>query len=382
MPHPNTKISLLIPTKNRANFLSRLLNYYADLNFQGHLLIGDSSEGEHLACNHKFVQSLAGQLKITHQEYPNLSAEHCGMNLVRIVQTPYAAWLPDDDFLVPASIEKCINFLETHPDYNAAAGVSQKVALDSETAIGNIIKSILIYLPTAEQDNATERFLSYMTMEFGNTVHCVHRIEPFRMLYKVADESKERIWVGSYLPDLLLLLIGKVKVLDCLYLIQQIHGERLGFKNVRNALHWLQNESWAPSAQVFLATFAKELAKQDGLPLEETQKIVEQGFWFFLNKRLVKYYQRTYQNSHTLLPPLNDILPSQVKHTRTIRKSINYLHRFGVSPVLVNHLQKRKWIPEEWSLHYDLSLKTLLDPRSRYHEDFMPIYQAITSNNS
>ena len=62
----------------------------------------------------------------------------------KIVQENYVSYIGDDDYLIPNSLEKCIQFLETHPEYSTAHGKGIAFSLDQIGAYGNI-ESLLEY---------------------------------------------------------------------------------------------------------------------------------------------------------------------------------------------------------------------------------------------
>ena len=63
-----SKISLLVPSLNRAEFLKRLLNYYREVNFQGHILIGDSSNESQSAQIKLAIKRLGDSLTVKYFE--------------------------------------------------------------------------------------------------------------------------------------------------------------------------------------------------------------------------------------------------------------------------------------------------------------------------
>src|SRR3989338_1261161 len=83
------KVTLLIPTMNRSEFLIRLLRYYRDLDFQGFICIGDSSDTFHVERTKKVLNELQGKLNITYREYPPFSHHKCMEQLLHFVPTPY-----------------------------------------------------------------------------------------------------------------------------------------------------------------------------------------------------------------------------------------------------------------------------------------------------
>ena len=89
------EITLLIPTKNRTEFLKRILSYYERLNFKGTLAIGDSSTGEYLLNNKKLYESINSNLNITYQTYPDKNLCQTSHDLLKTVKTKFSRhiWL-------------------------------------------------------------------------------------------------------------------------------------------------------------------------------------------------------------------------------------------------------------------------------------------------
>ena len=129
-------ITLLVPTMNRSDFLIRLLCYYRDLEFQGCIYVGDSSQEFHATRTKRAINAFDRQLHIVYCKYPDRNNAECIRDLLALVSTPYAVLLADDDFLVPDSMEQCVMFLESHPEYSAAHGVAVLFHLESSGAHG------------------------------------------------------------------------------------------------------------------------------------------------------------------------------------------------------------------------------------------------------
>ena len=88
-----------VPTKNRSEFLGRLLRYYASMRFPHGIVIGDSSDPEQARDNQEHVARLKGILPIEYRHYPGCSSCECLERLTEFVTTPYCAYVADDDFL-------------------------------------------------------------------------------------------------------------------------------------------------------------------------------------------------------------------------------------------------------------------------------------------
>lgn len=104
------KITIVIPTHNRQDYLTRILEYYND-NIT--LIIADSSELE-------YTRKLP--LRTQYFHYPQMPLVEKLMKATALVTTPYLLVCADDDFIIPETIFKCIDFLEGNNDFSSAQG--------------------------------------------------------------------------------------------------------------------------------------------------------------------------------------------------------------------------------------------------------------------
>jgi glycosyltransferase domain-containing protein len=132
------KFTIFIPTKNRPDFILRLLKYYSSTGYRGHLFIGDSSEEEFLEKNRISVKKFEGDIQIYYQEFPGLGQGHTSAELVKKIETEFSSILPDDDIIVTSSIAPCIQYLIDHGDTSGASGKSILFDVDSNGAFGKV----------------------------------------------------------------------------------------------------------------------------------------------------------------------------------------------------------------------------------------------------
>ena len=69
---------------------------------------------------------------------PGFNSVECVGKLVHMVSTPYAAFVADDDFLVPSALEQCADFLDVNQDYSAAHGLGILVTVEGNAAHGSL----------------------------------------------------------------------------------------------------------------------------------------------------------------------------------------------------------------------------------------------------
>ena len=115
-------ISLIIASINRSDFLINYIKCLEYQNFNGQLLIGDSSNKSHLNKLKKFINKKKFKFEIDHNAMPNHLPHQCINKLVKKIKYDYTMWICDDDLLLLRTVYKCVNFLKKNPEYSAAGG--------------------------------------------------------------------------------------------------------------------------------------------------------------------------------------------------------------------------------------------------------------------
>jgi len=370
-------ISLFIPTMNRSEFLIRLLRYYKAVGFKGPIYIGDSSHPGDVERTKEAIKSFRGELNIVYREYPGIDGVRCVQRLLELVSTPYAAFVADDDFMVPAALERCADFLDANPDYSAAHGVGALISVDSNAAYGPVKSAGYYRQPVAEEGSASQRLTSLL-QDYTVTLFSVHRVQTWRAMYKDATQVADWKHLGGELLQCCLsVIMGKVKQLDGLYLMRQVYAsgcaEAATSKGMQNAgqlasinmsatasvdsFDWITSKAWLPSYEIFRDLVSCELSKQDGISMDEARRVVKQAFWSYLAKTLQHKWEISYG-------PATAGVPRRFREAAKATPGVRRIWRtFG--PILSGGRN-------------NMSLQALLRPSSPDHADFMPIYQAVT----
>jgi glycosyltransferase domain-containing protein len=272
-------ITIVIPTKNRPDFLLRLLDYYADRNFKHWIAIGDSSdsliEGD--------IKKLQDRLNLIYLDCRGQNVPQAVKKVNRSIRTPYAALVADDDFLLPRGLEKCAAFLEDHPDHTAAHG--QAVMISAEGGKASYYKQ-----RPAEGETAVQRLLKHLS-DYSVTLFSLHRTEVWKAMWEKADQLKDTTFAAELLPCCLSVLSGKIKQIKDPYLIRQVHERRYLLPGV---FEWVTSPEWAADYRLFSDVLTEATMKKDGIGREAAQKAVKQAFWAYLNKILIKKYNDSY----------------------------------------------------------------------------------------
>lgn len=347
------RITLLIPTMNRSDFLIRLLRYYRDSGFQGYICIGDSSDAERIEQTRRAIEEFRDKPKIVHREYPHANTSECLLGLLDSVSTPYVVYVADDDFLVPSALEKCASFLDNHPDYNAAHGLGVAIRLQSSGVYGQVASIVHYQQPVIEAESASQRLLDHLS-NYTVTLFSVHRVESWRKMFRDTSLMTNWAFANELLPCCLSVIQGKVKELDCLYLVRQGHDQRRVTTPAGG--RWTKSPDYLPSYEVFGTCLTNALAQQDGIGADKAKVIVEQAFASYLAKSLIEPWSSRYGIPRLLR--IGRYVPGARQVWRSSRWALRSLN-----------LIARDEIP----------LQTLLGSSSPYSADFTPIYRAVTA---
>jgi hypothetical protein len=161
-------------------------------------------------------------------------------------------------------------------------------------------------------------------------------------MYRDVSLLTDKAFASELLPCCLSVLQGKVKELDCLYLVRQSHGQRYFLPNKYD---WINSPNWLPSYQVFCDCLARELARQDRISIDKAQDVVKQAF---------RLYLAHWSSTSNRLREAIQAFPGAQRVWHALQ-SLNLRRRDGIS------------------------LAALLRPSSSYHADFMPVYRAVTA---
>ena len=351
-------ITLLIPTLNRSEFLIRLLHYYKDLNFQGQISIGDSSGEFHLERAKSAIEKLQGGLNILYQEYPGLNDSECMQRQLQSVTTSYVAWVADDDFLVPSALAQCVGFLAQHSDYTAAHGVAAVFSLEHGEVYGPIKMAGFNKQPVLEAESSSQRLADYLG-DYSSCLFSVHRVATWRTIYSQIAPVPDKYFRGELIPGCHSAIEGKIKGLDVLYILRQAHSLQTSRQTAHlDTFDFIHNDEWAPSYRYLPDRLPEELAGHDGISDDEAREVVKKAFWTYIQRSLSKRWQISYAQDGTGF---------QARVRKAARQS----------PAIRNAWHRvRSFLPGRGN---QLSIVALLRPTSPYHNDFMPIYRAVTN---
>ncbi len=283
-------ITLLVPTMNRSEFVSRLLDYYAAANFTGRILIGDSSRPEHVLQIKERIAAHAGKLRVDFHHFPGLSLGACYKAMSALVQTPYVVPAPDDDYIVPRAIDRCIEFLEKNPSYVGAHGSALTFMLDRSGPTGVLERVGPYDLHGFEAETPVQRIQDFFR-NYSVTVFAVHRTAAWRTMWNPCDAIHDVPIASELLPCATSVILGKIKEFPFFYLARQVHDLRYV---TANRFETIIGAHWTPSINALIDRLAEQLHQADRIPLKHAVDVVKRELWLYFGTMLVYKWDITF----------------------------------------------------------------------------------------
>jgi glycosyltransferase domain-containing protein len=276
-------VAIIIPTKDRSEFIKRLLYYYAENNCSNRFYIADSSNlPEHINSIKNTISELAKFLDVTYAHYPNANIEEAKrLILEEHVVEKYAAYCGDDDFLVSETLQECANFLDKNSDYSNCHGKGLLFTMHGDPINGSIGWVADYNLHSNELEDPLMRLDLYLRNYWP--IWTVRRTEEFKAtlgsLRSIPLESFREITMGC-LP----MICGKTKMIDSLYVSRQIHNKRYGGTDPISAF---LAKDWHLAYQEMLLILSQKLSKDFFLNEIDCKKTIEASFSEYYRQVLV-----------------------------------------------------------------------------------------------
>ena len=342
-------VTIVIPTMNRARFLETYIRTLSETGYAGRVLICDSSDDAEFALATRLLAGAGAEFSIVHRHLPGLGNAQAVNAALEDISTPYSIYMPDDDILIPRTLEVVAKFLDDRPDYGAATGHAVIVPVED----GRIPTSAAYPLRSFEQDSPTERLTSLFS-NYSVVHYAVTRTEDFRRTWHAGAQIDERYFSGELLINSLQLVYGRVGQVDSLLVVRQDHPQRVSQQDFFN---WIVGEDWGAGVRSFLDIVADALSEAERIDEMTARQTVKRVFSAYMAR-----------NMSRLSAKLDGSAVGSGLRAR--------LRRIGWVSAVVRVSRSR--LPGGGG---QFTLQALRRPGSRFHSDFMPVYNALTASD-
>ena len=282
----SNRVSLLVPTMNRPGFIERMLRYYSDRGFKGQIWIGDSSTGQHLDRGRAVVAKYAEVLDIRYREFPGVMNHVCVKWMAEASDTPYGAYLADDDFLTHEGLLESLAFLEGRQEYSAVHGLGTILLVPTSNPSDMPTDANFYAQSTWPEERASERIENYMRTG-TQPLFALHRMSVVRRMYEHVHEVSEFNIAGELLPAGTSAISGKIGEIDCLTLVRTTHPEVSAIR-YRPMVERLLSAEWQSSVLKTAELLEEALVRQDGISAQEAGKVVKGALHEYLARQIVR----------------------------------------------------------------------------------------------
>lgn len=216
-------ISLIMPTKDRYEFVKRFLDYYSNKKFKGEIIICDSSKKDILNKTSEYIKTLNIDIKHYHKNLPPNKFEAFALNKTK---KKYSALIADDDILFVKGINECINYLEKNQDFIACNGQVYNFSLGPMMKANGTLLGFENYVfHSSDSETNKKRIINYLQKRDSLLSSVIRRkalSSAMDLVVPMSDYHSVYVY-GESIPSIFILNLGKVKTLQVDYCARQAH---------------------------------------------------------------------------------------------------------------------------------------------------------------
>lgn len=357
-------LTIVVMTYNRYSQLLRLLRYAVSVQSPYPMVVLDSSSDTAPGELPKWLRAAGAQYRTSDTTIPPMHKLRDGLSRV---STPYVVQWADDDFLVPGSLAQGVQWLASHPDYSVAHGHGALFLM--EESGDRLVPACMPYWQRAIlQDTAVQRLRDQLGHHSVLNYSIHHTADLMRHVELCCRYEFGYTWAELVLGALAVIQ-GKAMKMDRLYLVKEAHAgtdawwawlrrvEQAGRALAPDVFDWVTEESFPSKYAAFRDCLAGALSQQDGIAFDQAQGLVKEACWSYVANVLAKKRPRREEAQRRTLRARVRAAARQVPAARSAWRMV-----------------------QSWLSRYDqMCLPALLRHSSPYHDDFMPIYQALTT---
>lgn len=238
--------TLIIPTKNRPQFILRILEYYNYTSENLKIIVADSSSSDIYSINSKIIKN--SKLKVLHLHLPKFFPDNAIYMSLKYVTTNFCAVIADDDVILSNAIQEGISLLKKDLSLIAVIGdicyfgiFSQK----RDPTKGKLRSYQRIKSKSYMFNSPKLRIRKFFKgPNFEPLAFSLARTDKLKVSYEYAATlNSAQSWIfGEFLQAVNLLKLGKVQRLRNTFVIRQSHSNNRFHQNT--ILEWLALPSY------------------------------------------------------------------------------------------------------------------------------------------
>ncbi|MCI5054396.1 MAG: TIGR00180 family glycosyltransferase [Pelagibacteraceae bacterium] len=285
-------LTIIIITKDRYDFINRLLAYYNFTELKSKILIADSTDFDHHNLNSNYIENYKN-LDINFYHRPNIKPENLQNEMLEKVRTKYTIVCADDDIIIDNSIIKCVDFLEKNNDYIAVTGRIHGFATEKDRARDCKISIWNEYnQQNISETNPNIRLKNYLSSYWVNFFSIV-RTDDYIRCSKYAHLSTSAAMRGEIIPCMTKALLGKTKKLNHLHMLRQFFLQKKHYPLKSVLEHAITNNDWSKEISI-LKTNLRQSLKENKLDRyeEKFNKSFELSMYYYIKNEVLIFNKK------------------------------------------------------------------------------------------
>ena len=215
-------LTIIITSFNRPKCLYRLLSFLLSFKKGFKIIIADSSFPDQ---DFSQVKSLDFQNRVNFQRFKSdvKVAEKISKSL-NFVETEFSVLCAEDDFIIPTSVETCIQFLKKNPDYSSCHGKYYVHSSSEYTRkFGIVFRELSKATVSCEYENPLDRIQFYLDGKIGPqyTFYAVFKTNNLKKTWQQTYFYANNWLINEYFPCIISLILGKMKTLPIFYMSRE-----------------------------------------------------------------------------------------------------------------------------------------------------------------
>lgn len=339
------QLTVIIPVKDREQFLIRWMYYAKKVSFPFKLFIADGSannEMQNLFLNNNNFSSINYEyVKFPHDKSYDLFWNKL-LKSLKEIKTPYVAIGNDDDLYCVDGLLKSVEFLNRNSDYSICGGkigvfepLPSKKYSDYKGLYSNNIYCSFNDTSQSIRDNSSlDRIKSHFS-NYALTFYDVQHKEQAVFAYqKIVDLKIENILLVELVTSFISIAQGKSKRLNDIFLMRQATPESSFAKTYTeqkgDEFDQMLYRSWSIDLNNFFDEVANIVVQKDNIDLENSIKQIKKSYREYISTTIVNNLSRDYVKNKNFFLMNNKVklLIRKIDHNNLIKK---YYSKFNNS---------------------------------------------------
>ena len=236
--------TIVMPVKDRPEFLKRSLDFLTSQGFEGQIVIPDGSS-KAMSFENKQIVDSQKEIKIVYVYTADIG-ENMGWWIemyqgLKDVEFKYSLLCPDDDFFFLDEIDYCLDFLENNGDYISAKGRFVWISHQYEKETGQR----RIQFDNMPMYSFTEPVVEHRIVGmFNRYCHGFYDIVRRNVFLNALDQIPKYFSRGAWFDQFAFTIIcgvhGKIHTSPRLYCVRQSHSSQSGNRGLKAEpyRHW------------------------------------------------------------------------------------------------------------------------------------------------